>query len=272
MRNKWSCSLVLVMFFSSCASRRGEDFSPNQIPIHFLPCTDAPLVKVNIEGKECLLKLDLGATCDLMLKQSVLDQINVTTVIGWSSAIDIRGHHYQKPQFEISNIKMGPISIDHAVVIEEDLFFTPQSNQLSGRIGNSIFRSTACYFDLSHSKFYIGANVEEIREKHSLQNFVKIPLDTQNGLLNVDLMTTDGIKKFVFDTGSNVSVLDKSKVPQKSEKTTTQLELGQFGLWNFHLLDFPENWPTVDGILGMDFFMKHIICFDFQNQFVYLSK
>ena len=84
------------------------------------------------------------------------------------------------------------------------------------------------YFDLSHSLLWVADDVSELAEKvkyFSLRDCVEIPfeLDKTGIVLSVD--TNIGIKRFMLDTGANVSCLRESLVEKNHAR---EFEAGQW--------------------------------------------
>ena len=263
--------------------------NPSQIPVYFLSCSDVPLLKVTIEQAEYLLKLDLGASCDLMLPRRVLDQIEEKEYVGVADGGDIQGSQYHNAQFEVLDVQIGRLHVPKAVAIEEDVYFIShgsrpwgkiqkkqlqqQLQHIDGRVGNQLFSASVCFLDLAHSKFCIGASVDEIAQRDSLDGYRQMPFKFYKGLMCIDCKTEYGDKSFVLDTGSHRSVLSKSSLLRPGRTPhAVRMTLDGVGSLRFDLLDFPQQLSEVDGILGMDFFRRYCICIDFQNQWVYLKQ
>jgi hypothetical protein len=254
--------------------------TPSSIPLLVHPCTSAPLVKVNIDQNEYILKVDLGASCQFMLKQRVLDEIHEKKFFGNSKGFDVQGYVYEQPQFLISNICLDKIRFDDVTAIEESDFFVSQGSKLApsdsqriqqqlklidGRIGCEAFHSLVCFFDLRQSLFAIEMDRESMEKKHSLQGYLETSFTLDQGLVCLELTVDEESKKFLLDTGASRSALNQRSFSGNFTKKF-QLEGVQLENRNFFIFDFPEHISNIDGILGIDFFKDHAICIDFPNQ------
>ncbi len=89
----------------------------------------------------------------------------------------------------------------------------------------------------------------------------------ENEWFCMNIQTDRGMKKFLIDTGAECSIIKKS--PNEPEQIKVYLE--NIGSWNFYAIDLPPGIPPIDGILGVDFLKKHIICLDFLDQAIYIK-
>ena len=83
-----------------------------------------------------------------------------------------------------------------------------------------------------------------------------------------------GVKKFLLDTGATLSVYRESD-SQSSDSIRFRMNIEgyDFGGWDF--LPYPitsDLASELDGVLGIDFFKTHVICFDFQEKYLYIHK
>ncbi len=282
-KKKWVGFLCFSLLFASCSSITTQD--ENQIPVHFLSCSDAPMVKVNIEGSEYVLMLDLGANVHLILKDRVLEKLHHKESVGISRAFDIQGNKYAQPEFKLESYQLGKITVENPIATEESLFFVTtgsrliagwsdrrlrqQIKQIDGKVGSDFFLSSGrpCFLDMSRSLLSTGETLSELEEIYPLTGFVQKRLEIENGWLCVTLETNYGEKKFLIDTGAERSAIRKSPSDHKQVK----LSLEHFGLWRFYAVQFPEGIPPIDGILGIDFLKKHAICLDFSNHTIYIK-
>lgn len=283
LSKSWAGFGCLCLFFSSCSSLQVHD--ENQIPIHFLSCSDAPMVKVQIEGAEYVLLLDLGANVHLILKERVLEKLHHKESIGTSQRFDFQGNRYVQPEFMLESYRLGNITVKNPTAGEESLFFlttgskliasgnnrrvTQQIAQIEGIVGSKFFLSSGrpCFLDMSHSILSVGETLSELGEIYPLTGFIQKRLEIENGLLCVTLETNYGEKKFLIDTGAERSAIRRSP----SDPRRIKLSLEHFGSWKFYTVQFPEEIPPLDGILGIDFLKKHPMFLDFLNLTIYIK-
>lgn len=279
-------SVFIAVFVTSCSSTKviKEQQSAYQIPVYFPRCANAPTVKVNIEGLEYFLILDLGASSHLKLLDRALNQLNHKEFVGLSRSIDINGNCYEQPAYKIPHFKFGTLNIEGAVAVEESQRFIREGGKIGswhnylqtqdridmidGRIGGGLFTSTGCvcYFDMSHFVFCLAASLDQITKNHPLTNFMQSTFEEVNGLICLDLLTDRGVKKFVLDTGATHSAIQKSP----GDRHEVKMDLEHFGHRKFIALDIPENL-LIDGILGIDFFDDYAMCLDFATHTIYIK-
>ena len=282
---KWIESLFLCLLLVSCSSIPKESLSGFQIPVHFLSCSDAPMVKVNIEGSEYVLMLDLGANVHLILKDRVLQKLEHKEPAGTSLTTDIQGNKYAQPKFKLDSYQIGNFNVKNPIATEESLFFVKTGSrlfaskndrrinqkieQVDGKIGSEFFLSCgqACFLDMSRSLLYVGDTLQDLISLYPLAGFQKKHLEIENRCLCVNIQTNQGMKKFLLDTGSERSAIKKSPSDPKQIK----LSLENLGSWNFYTLNFPEGTLPIDGILGIDFLKKHAVCLDFLDRTIYIK-
>jgi uncharacterized protein YceK len=287
MKSKnWLWFVFIALILTSCSSIKmaAEQQSAFQIPVYFPRCANAPIVKVNIEGVEYFLILDLGASAHLKLVDRALNRLNNKEPVGISRSIDINGNCYEMPAYKIPHFKLGTINIEGAVVVEEShrfireggkigswhnyLQIQDQIDMIDGRIGGGLFCSSrcVCYFDMSRFVFCLGPTLDEMTKTYALTNYMQDTFEDVNGLICLNILTDRGMKKFVLDTGASHSAIQKSH----SDGRWVKMDLEHFGPRHFFALDIPENL-LFDGILGIDFFDDYAMCLDFSTHTIYLK-
>lgn len=277
MKWRWSF-ILLIVGFSSCTRVQNHDH-PCKLPLHFLSCSDAPMLEINIEDVPRRVMFDLGANVCLMLQKNVLDQIDRKEYLGSSRLLDINGNEYFQPNFRIAPVQIGPMRIDNPVATEENPYFVLHGNtirkgdgsrskdrieQVDGKIGSELFyvSQSICGIDLSHSVLYVGKSLEEIRNLLPKSEYWQQDFEVIEGFVCIDLQTNLGKKRFLLDTGSEMSVITKGLV----DDNEAELWLDLFGKWYFYSVPFPDSLPPFDGILGVDFMKKHAFCLDFSSK------
>jgi hypothetical protein len=91
-----------------------------------------------------------------------------------------------------------------------------------------------------------------------------------------------GEKKLLLDAGSTLSIMrltDEEKAlhqnnisNQKFSSDVLKMHDLDFGCWTFRLMDFAHEMDDIDGLLGIEFFNKNIVGFDFRNGLVYIQS
>lgn len=287
-------------FFYFRAHTPTADIQGVRVPVHFLMSDHVPVIDVSIEGKLYTVLLDSG-TYDLGLRQEVLECIqHKTPVAPLTESLDINGNRYLFTLFTLESMKIGHWHFTQVPMREESVEFVTKGcrlwpsepiNQttrkilkdLSGKVGGAILLPFNCLFDFPHSALYLAKNREELEKlkKGCLDGFIEVPLDLQKNGILISIETDLGIKKFLLDTGADMSVLKRSLVdpsqakefaPGKWSYTSHKFMIGNqdFGDWDFVLFEFPEHL-MVDGILGIDFFRQYAVALDFENKTIFIE-
>jgi hypothetical protein len=112
-------------------------------------------------------------------------------------------------------------------------------------------------------------------EYFSVFDYVDVPFEIKEMGIVFDIDTNVGTKKFMLDTGANVSCMRESLVQKKYAKEfepgkwmfLSKIEIGGVHLGNYPLFlyDFTPLFE-VDGILSVHFFERNGIYLDFQNK------
>jgi len=284
-------ALFLSLLCISCTQRKNrvlEEGDFTRIPLFFLPCSGAPLLKAEIDGMDVCLKVDLGAACDMILKERILEKIQNKEFRGMSVGYGVQGNQHMSSLYWIPKITIGNLGFEDAISTEETMQMVlgnkigdwsqkeidRQFTQIDGRIGSGILSLLQCYFDLPHKALFLARNLEEIRKCYCVNEFVEVPFEFENGhvILNVD--TDFGRKKLLLDTGATASIFRSAQAPDEKKnwvKITLSFEGLDFGQWEFFLHDFTDR-VLADGALGIDFFKKHGIHLDFEHRKAYIQR
>lgn len=270
----------------------------HRIPVLFYPFQDLPLVRLEIEGLKCSLLVDSGSSCNIDLQEQVVDKIRQKTLVGTGSRVNIKGENLTLREFLVPSVKMESLTLEKATISELKLpYFSEEGilwpkgldkrhadqkiSHISGKIGRQVFLDWCCYFDLPHSVIFLAKNIEDMSGVCSFDQFVEIPLLLENYGLIIVVETDLGPKRVLLDTGANHSLVRESQVDKNDAKevypgiwryTSSQLKIGDnnFGSWPFLLYEFCDS-AKFDAVLGVDFFKKYEVLFDFKKSRVFIS-
>ncbi len=254
-----------------------------QIPVSFFPLLNRPVIKVKIDEQKYALLIDLGSSHPLDLQRRFLDDILQKKSIGTSNYIGIRGNGYPTEGFQIPALEISNLKISGLVAFEENMNFINDSKirsytglldlfndrlrktLINGRIGWTVFKEFHCFFDFPNSVLFLSENKDGLIQKTgcSFDDFIYVPFETEKyGIV----ISTEGNKRFLLDTGATRSVA-------RNDYALEGLVIGghDFGKWNFAVFEFTDKIDC-DGILGIDFFKKHAIYFDFHNKVAYIKR
>lgn len=268
-------------------------FCLTSIPVHFFSYSKLPVIEVVIEDKKYLFEIDTGAIGDLILKKEILEQINKKNA-GVIKTVDINGNVYESPEFLIANIKIGGIDFSSVTARQENRALLTEGSlvrgnttnnvnelrfaHIAGRLGWGILKDRKWYFDFLHSLLWIVDDVNELEKEvgyFSVSDYVPVSFEMEETGIVLSVNTSIGIKKFMLDTGANVSCLRESLVQKSYAKEfepgkwmfLSKITLGGISLGKhpFFLYDF-TSLMDIDGFLGTQFFERNGIYLDFQNK------
>ncbi|MGB7978360.1 MAG: hypothetical protein WCF19_04275, partial [Chlamydiales bacterium] len=224
-----------------------------QIPLEF--SSGLPLIKVEIEGKFYSLILDLGSPCEFALRQDVLnnlkkERIDVHTILG------LDAQEITSSTYLLQRIRLHNGEIIHTLAQEESRML---ENHISGIIGRNILQTCNLILDFHHSVLVI------LKETQDLQCGVpEIPFEMTRWGAVFSIETDFGIKRFSLNTSAPLSGIRSEK---NGKISTSKFKIGAFDLGptDLEVIDIHPNVNDIDGYLGSDFFMKHVVRLDFQK-------
>jgi hypothetical protein len=248
-----------------------------RLPIH---CVNGqPLLEFEIEKKPYLLELDLGASCEFNLFKESLEAIHEKKYVDTQTAIDIKGNRYQERCFLLPEIRAKNFEYKNPTVGEESLDFVTKGALLwsqkasrspipfVGRAGWRFCGNNNLFIDFPNEMLFITQSLDELRKDHwpiSPRETIPFEMSSWGILVTVEIDT--GPKKFILDTGANVSIL-KANADDSQWVTTQKMLLGTRDLGKRDLFLYPiESPPEIEGILGMDVLRNLAIFLDFDQK------
>ncbi len=285
-----SCLILGAFCFFYAKEQREKSYS--QISIHFLPNPYRAVIPIEIEKETYLLQIDSGSSEGIVLRKEFTDKIQEKSPDGLSAKMDIKGNIYSSKKFKIPKIKIQNLEYSDVALGMEDPYFlevgsvtwknpktTLSFNEGDGRIGMEVLQLNNLYIDLPHSNLCITKDFKTFAKERSFSfsDFIQVPMEQIKKLPALYVQTDKGLKKFLLDTGASHSLLKASLVnkdemreiqPDRWSYTSDQLVIGgyDFGKTEFFLFELSPKFGGFDGILGIDFFLKYPIFFDFENQ------
>lgn len=267
---------------------------------------DDVTIAVDIEGNTYPLVIDLGASIYMSLQEKILEGIQGKLAQEVSRTFyDFQGNEYDSSsEFLISQLNLQGLKIENIKTKIENLEFLQNCeivpadflnknplSSINGRIGALFFSSYACLFKLSNSMIYLARDILDFKNLISFTDYVEVPMEIiSGGMIVVSIELDIGMKKFMLDTGSSGAIFRESLVGDKKlllkKNLAKQIDSDRwlfrskkfnvggidFGNQNFWLFELGAGWDDVDGFIGVDFFKKHDICFDFTNHKIYIQK
>lgn len=266
-----------------------------QISVNFFPFTDQPTIQIEIENKNYSLLLDLGSSHPIDLRKEKMKKIKNKQFADSSEYVGIRGKAYPTQGFRLPKVILANLTIDGLIGFEENSDFLDdakisQSTKLwnrfkntlellmiDGRIGWTFFKEGVAFFNFPQSELIIAKNITAFTNeaRYSLKEFIQIPFQIEKWGITLLIETDLGPQQFLLDTGATHSVIRNSIFPENLASnlyTSNKLKIknNQLGPWKFLLFEY-NNEMRCDGILGVDFFKRHLICLDFQNHTAYIK-
>lgn len=278
-----------VFFFWQLPKAPDSNLSDiTRIPVHFCPASDRPYIKIEIEGVKYSCLVDLGSSHPIDLQDKYINHIINKTQAGEAKYYDAKGVMFVTQKYRIPKIKIEDVLFQDIFIYKENSEFLNKESQywhsfwnliqhkmelltIQGRVGRKPFEKLDSLFDFPHSSIFflkdLASSIASIG--YSMDQLVSVPFQIESCGVVLTMETEDGIKKLCLDTGATHSVLRNSSLKSEA-KVTLKMGSHNFGVWHFKAYPLSDELPC-DGILGVDFFKKHLIGFSLQNQMVYIQ-
>lgn len=314
--------IKLMLFFAIIAAGSGFFlylfFAKNQrkpyglgayfFPVKICEFSDAntPCINIEVEDKPAIVELDLGC-CDTSLNGQILKNIR-KGFVGKHTFSGLRGRRYESDIYKIPKILIGELTFSHLKISETNLEFEKDgqirineknpTNSYLGRIGWEIFYIVNLLLDCERSTLAFCDSLSTLKQNgYPVEEFTRIPICLDRGIIEFDAMTEKGILRCMLDTGSTWSFLNKDLeknsidhmiynpmnidpkhfqlsnpdnvdvmvIDLKKEYKVSSLKIGEkdFGPFWFTPIKTPVK---IDAIIGMDFIDSTVIFIDFQNR------
>lgn len=299
------CGLFVIFYFFIFSNKNAShkiQHAKERLHTYFfvLPITaftrdQRPLVNVQIENKTFTLLLDLGCSGDICLTSSAFNEIYKKTYLFINTCYGFRGKAYERKIYNIPAIQIDPfIWYDVQICEESDEYqkdaivieSSSTDNPLNaGRIGWEFCKKTNLFLDLGNSKAAFCDSLETLKkEGYSIETFIKLPMTLKHNLLELEFNAQEGLQNVVLDTGSTMNIINAALKDPEEEKAfhepgwkpsqgTLNLTFNGYNLAPMPVHAIPVHLPfQLDMILGMPFFKKHLVFFDFTENCVYISK
>jgi hypothetical protein len=216
-----------------------------------------------------------------------MKEVQLTKVEKSTNSIDVYGKKSTDPVFISSKVLIGNYSLPYLEFSESESFnadFESQTPKILtyGKIGREPFLDKVLFVDRKRElciveQAYFNQKVDP--RKYDKGEWVEtdFSLDKGMGIILHLMIDSMGERKLILDTGSNISLIDKSSSQQvpvdlrnETEKLSLKLHNGvSLGTFSFYPFDFTN--AGLQGILGFDFFDRYMVCFDFLNKKMFLK-
>lgn len=262
-----------------------------------IPCfssSQAPCVDVLIDHRMFSMRLDLGMKGDLSIANELLDQIPNKVFARNEYKYGFKGKKYPITVYRIPKLKIGVMSFFQAALendcaeLRKDAVIIPsEKSSLSGKAGKlgwELFYNSNILIDTPNSQIAFCDSVNTLKEHgYPTEDFVKVPLLIERGLVEFVADTPNGPLRCALDTGSTINILNTEIEEGKSleqaflddenriEYSSFHLEQRDLGPISFHRL--PINIPIkIEAVLGMEFFQDHLVFINFSERQIYFLK
>ncbi|MBS0625078.1 MAG: aspartyl protease family protein [Verrucomicrobia bacterium] len=263
-----------------------------EVPVKFTTRVQLPIIEAEIQGIPLKLVIDSGASCDLMLRKEILDKIERKRGAGHAKYLDVKGTLRHSPLYRLPSLMIQELEIHNVLALEEDPEFVTKGSivkrssavaketmtMADGRIGLGLLGRYNILFQFPDSFI-----LEVEGKMPALEESISADFERSECGIILTADTDLGPFRFLLDTGANLSFLNASYVDEAMAQSwigglshfkSRKFEIGgvQIGSKRFILLDLPDKIGRhIDGILGEDFFKKHRIYIDQENQKIFIE-
>lgn len=242
------------------------------------------------------MELDLGSILPLAIHKSVLNHLD-RSPYGSMMFLDMKGRSYEAPAYALSSIEMSGLVFNNVIAKEESEDFVLNSifseknkkniedcKDTAGRIGCGLFSDKNLLLDFDYSLFFVSNDLQKLKNLcYNLEEFAKVPYTSDRHFVILKFNTDEGEMRFALDTGCTVCFIRSSLIPhiQSLDKknglsfiSTKKFEIGgmDFGPLDLYPYDISPELSELDGFLGMDFLLNHVIYIDRENKQVYVQS
>lgn len=292
----WSILILLGSWYFFIRQDQYRSFSRKgcyaRIPIQFVG-HDA-LIEIEIGEKKYPVQLDLGASCQFAFFNEIINNISEKKIVEPDIFTDIKGNQYKENGYSIPLIKSRNLTCTNAIVYEEPKDFAMKGAILwgenkkesevpyIGRVGRGCFLSNNLFLDFPNSMLFVTSNIDQLKIDHwQVGELFEVPFEISKWGITLSIETDIGMKRFILDTGSNVTLLKssilkdhlgKEVTPGRKAFTTQKFVIGahDFGPLDLSAFEFSSSIDA-DGFLGIDFLQNYAIYFNFKNNKAFIG-
>lgn len=255
-------------------------------------CSSLGLIDVEVNSYKIPLNIDLGTTkVNVALSQDILNKCSaeyVSNMHGYFT--NYKNEKLPFKKYSIRSLSIGDYQIKngYAMTFPSISSFTEKSyrraNMLNnGTIGLETFKNFKIIFDYPHKKIIVIKT--KIPQQYDVYHWQKFSFHYEkSGAILIDAMINHALLKILLDSGSSLSVVNPAKaniiaLPQPCPKEVNigshcemvianGMDINKYHLPTqpFYLL--PSKMNFADATLGVDFFKKHIIFIDFNENVI----
>lgn len=250
-----------------------------------------PVVFLEIEKKEIPVTIDLGFRGHLGLYPPQLQSIENKTYIKEYITYNFKGTKFTKKLYEIPKTKLGNLNFFGLKLVEkpskqreESVLYSLDEHKeksVSGALGWPLFEKTNLLLDCKKNVIGFFNNIENLPENgYPVKKCAIADLYTDRGLLEVDILTEQGLLRFALDTGSTYNIINGPleegyTVANWVKEDKHHISFKKFEIAGKSFLEqtfctIPIKLPIhVQAVLGMQFFEDNVVALDFKNKKAY---
>lgn len=280
--------LLFLAFLASCGRTVTQQEVRNSSffrPVPILGYTDAglPQVGVDIEGKQYVVMLDLGAESGIELSDPNLKKVKRKKATGSRVSYNARGNHYQSETYRIDRVDFGVLGFNDIAIrsyplqMHEDAQIgigKPLKN-IQGLVGWKMFQKIGLFLDIPNDRVVFVHGIEDVEQNgYARDDFIETPLKLVGGTWYFEI-ELDGKRCFcLLDSGSTHNLVSApANIDCSLERLNVSLKIGEtrMGFIEVAKFPFPPNFRG-KAVLGMEFLRGRQVLVDMPHQRIYFRK
>lgn len=239
------------------------------VPIELV--NNFPVLEVSIGRRRIPVMFDLGGSDGIVISTEALKTLHVERLAETYAWVDVKGNRLESRRFRVPELRIGSLILRDVPGHEDAEPATYRKTPAGvGYIGSDLVRPFKLVVDYGHRSLTFVPSDTPDPDKHGCSGTEVLFDPAWEGDVVTKAVTDLGDLVLVWDTGAPMSLVRDSLVrarglvPDGRFVRTTEFELGgkDFGPLQLRLLDFAEP-AGVDGFVGHDFLVNHVLCIDF---------
>lgn len=290
----WLISFIFFVF-GGCNSpktdkslERSASTYFTEIPIVKYSKGQVPCVSVRLQGEDLVMELDLGFCGGLDVSPKLIERLKEIKYSRSREVHVVTGKEYEQNIYFVKRLDIGQSFFTGKISVEdgyhedrnrETVISSSQSDSYSrddGRIGWHLFATCALLVDFKQSKIAIADSFETFKNYGYFQGeYANSSLFLDRELPEIEVSTSLGNLRCVVDTGATMSIIHR----EVEGFDVTRVEEISGSFLNQYPLKLPTFRPfwiklpvAVQAILGMDFFLDHLVVLDFKAARIYVQR
>ena len=277
--------LLLLSQAGACRAIAAE-FSPEKVPIRLaLTFVRAnPVTNLTVGSQRVQAVVDTGGDGAVTLSKEVIEGVKGVRLSGALVTTNSYGEALTKPRFRVPAVTIGGRIFHDMPVVQAPTWPAGKQPPVPNGIGRQFLSGYFVVVDFPDRSVTL-LNPERRSAVGRTCGGAWIPMEHTHeaDLVVGKLATQAGPLRLLFDTGATYSVLSgttasrlrlqtvaRGRAPVRFYESRALSASGQsFGPLEFVV--FPLKLPRdFDGMLGLNFFMRHVVCLDYQRRRVFI--